>query len=541
MKCTCGHRRFANRREASTAEVSRWMLTADEELEGFGATPFGTGFGAADSGGSYGRYVSSLRTALLYTYCESCKRLRAVKQLGGIVALGSYVEGNTLFVVASDIVRPVTCFDASFVAPDGTSYVVALQLESATPPPIFGEPIEFAESLPVGAVVASSVLSAVLPEVLESGDYLVQIVDRCSGNTTDLVQLFLEASVQVLLPRDADLGGAPVLWLRGFNVNIASATQPAGASVETIPFDKCTGVLEYNAALGDLPDAQGWSLEGVGSIGDFSIVDGRAMGFTTTTISYFEKALTLGANPGRVHGYIKFLRSSFGSSLGLDLQALYATNTAAWRGARVASRDAGIYKVELDDGGAVALDIKGRPAGWEEMGGSQVTAGPGVAWRDDYTEDATATYGTVGTAGATEIRARFGRTSGDGPTLTGYIRNVVVSAPGRFIRAGFSAYAETSTPVLRLYLSRLSDADTDRTARFRLIYGQGLNPYAAESNTADFTATLAAANNLYEFPVSLLGLEAKKPFWFTVERLWSHGDDLFDSTVHLHRITVRAQ
>jgi hypothetical protein len=537
MRCPCGYRIFARRTVRTSEVVSRWMLF-DTGTAGAGSTPAGLDAGIGTTG-SWGRFDVQLVYGQLEVYCASCKRVRSSHRVGGLSCLGGYVAGGQIYVVAADVVRPVSCFSLRYTGPDGVSYSGPLGVAAGTAPSVFGAtPLEVADVPPAGAVLAQQLLSGPIPEIDDSGVYRVEVVDSCASNTILIMELELEANVQILIPQNADLHGAPSLWLKDFDVDVASL-QPAGSPICTVPFDKCSGVIEYDASHGSLPTAQGWSLEGSGSINDFGIVEGRVLRMSTTVQSYFERGLSLSSNPGRVHGYIEFRRSDFSGSRGLDFQALYATNAAPYSGARLNARDAGFYKMELDAGASTALGIAGRPAGWESLGGSQVTAGPGVAWRDDYAEDATATYGTVGSAGATEIRCRFGDTNGDG--LTGYIRHVVVSAPGRFIRAGFAGYAEAAEPTLRFGLSRLVDNGVDNTARFKITYGQNGEVYGAQASTLSFTALLSAANSVVEFPLKMLGLLAQRPFWFTVERDWSHGDDLFASTVHLHYVTVRTK
>lgn len=538
MRCPCGYTVFARRTVRTSEVVSRWMLSDAGAAPGAGVTPAGLGAGTSTTG-SWGRFEVPLVYGQLEVYCASCKRVRSSRRVGGLAYMGSYVSEGQIYVVAADVVRPVTCFSLRYTGPEGVSYSVPLSAAAGTPPSIFGIPLETADTPPAGAVLAQQLLSGSIPEINDSGVYRVEIVDSCADTVTSILELELEANVQILIPQNADLHGAPSLWLKDFDVNVASASQPAGSPVCTVPFDKCKGVIEYDARLGSLPTVQGWNLAGSGSINDFGVVDGRVLRMGTTVASYFERGLTLLANPGRVHGYLQFRRGDFSGSRGLDFQALYATNASPWSGARLNARDAGLYKMELDAGASTALGVAGRPAGWESLGGSQVTSGPGVAWRDDYAEDATATYGTVGSAAATEIRCRFGDTNGDG--LTGYIRHVVVSAPGRFIRAGFVGYAEAAEPTLRFGLSRLVDADVDNTARFKITYGQNGEVYGAQASVLNFTATLSTANSIVEFPLKLLGLLAQRPFWFTVERDWAHGDDLFDSTVHLHYVTVRTK
>jgi hypothetical protein len=235
---------------------------------------------------------------------------------------------------------------------------------------------------------------------------------------------------------------------------------------------------------------------------------------------------------------MKYMTADVGSGAGLELQALRATALAAYNGIRVSDASDGLRATQLDDLAHTTMVLPRRPngTGWESLGGSEA-AGAATIWRDGEAE--TASYGTAGVAGGTELVARFGDTDASG--LWAWVRNVVCSAPGRFIRARWTAFTPVAAPVLRFAMSRPAVATTGNSARFILRYGQGSDPYGRPATTKSFAVPVTVTQNQsFEVPVSLTGLVANTTFWLSLERDWDNAGDTFVGTVHLHHITVRA-
>jgi hypothetical protein len=371
--------------------------------------------------------------------------------------------------------------------------------------------------------------------VLESQTYRVEVYDRATDVARPMVDLFLEADVNVLLPNQAYLWGAPRQWLNNSRPAAASS-QPAQSIEPLIPFDKCTAVLEYDSRKGSAPSSQGWTFTGTGSALHYGFEEGPSLRFITTAslTSYWEKALALSTNPGRIHAYATHMRGSYGAANGFELQGLYGTSGQPYRGIRIGARDAGLIGMTLAGGSPSVVDPD-LNNGWNDMGAAEANTSASPIWTDsDYTTYST--FGTTGTAGATEVRARFGDVVGGG--IAGWVRNVVVSAPGRFVRARFVAHAENDTPLLRLALSRVAAVGT-YTARFLVRYGQPANPAYELPLVASFTVTIPVANQVLEFPLQLPGLIPRRMFWMDIERDWTHAEDAFDDTIHLHYATVR--
>jgi hypothetical protein len=511
---------------------------------GFGATPFGTFFGAGLGQGLWGLFTGTFHGSTLQVVCESCHRVRTQKRLGGIAAFGTFIDGNKIVVVASDVAFPVTCYFLKFVGPDG-EFDVPLSFRPGMPPSIIAPtPGTVLPLPPPGAPLVDTMLEAVLPEVDITGSYVVTLVDRCCGCETPLVTITLEAPPMIFTPHDADLGGAPIQWLDNAKLEL-DAGQPAGSARFTIPFDKCVAVLEFDARLGTLPDLQGWTRMGTGPAPDWALIEGGALrlGTTSPNTNYYEKALTLGASPTQAFAYASMMSEDIPTGSpghGLDVQALYGPNGSPYYGARFGMRENRFWLTKLDSSAEQAGPFT-TGAQWRSFcAGNRATVrdvryeGPNAFVQTPY-------FGTIGLAAATELRARFGNTGGS-PTLVGYFRNVVISAEGRFIRAGFIGYTPVAAPVLRLYVAADTNGSVAKTVRFRINYGPGTGlPNGPLPLSVGATINMVTPNTVYEVTIALPSLTANLPMWFTVERDWAHGDDKLVATAHLIQASLRSQ
>lgn len=549
QRCTCGFTRFRDRKLSTEVEVERWMLfDSAVPSGGFGATPFGTYFGAG-LGGTWGLFTEPFRSAQLEVTCESCSRVRSQKRLGGIAVFGGFIDDGFFYVVASDVLLPATCYTLKIEGPGGTFYI-PLTYAPGTPPPIYAPtPPTTAATPPPGAVLVDTMLRARLPEVSETGSYTMTVIDRCCGCETTVATATLEALPMIFSPLDADIGGAPHRWLENQRIT-SDVAQPAGSTRLTIPFDKCTGVLEYDARSGQLPNLEGWTRIGTGPAGDWGLVGGGALrvGTTSPNTNYWEKTLVLTTALTQVYVYTSMLSEdipagAFGA--GLDVQGLYRSGVDPYNGVRLTFRENQIFYTRLDGVSDTQIFATELGPQWIEVSAAQkltgeIVAGESTVLRDVSQILAPGTFGTVGAVGAIELKARFGNTIG-APTLVGYFRNVVVSGPGRFMRARFTAYSQVSGPMVRLYVVSDATASLSRKARFLVRYGPGTgNPYGPLPLSVSATVNMLVPNTIYEVPLELTGLSANQPFWFTIERDWTHGDDLLEATAHLHQVTVRS-
>lgn len=545
--CTCGYRRFRERRTPRSTAVQRWMLYDTTGLSGFGTTPFGTFFGSG-SGGLWGLFDSTFKTTVLDTVCESCQRVRSTKLLGGIAPFATYVENGYLYVIASDV-GLATCFALRFTGPGGSYEEPLAYLPGAAPPPaLVSSPPPVSEAAPPpGAVLASSLLRARLPQVEATGQYVVELVDRCCGCDTALVTVTLEAPPMLLSPLDADLGGAPRQWLFG-QYGDTPGGQPASGSRVSIPFDKCAVVHEYDARFGTPPSSQGWTHGGAGSSGDYALVEGGALRGQTAAASYWSKTTVVPANPLRCFSYAVINpldEPVYGSpGDGVDFDARYATALSQpYQGVRYTYSDRLWHATELGGSSDVAISPTEEPRGWTFVAATdEAVSNREQTWLPHgvggVTQSATV-FGSDGTASALDVVSVFGDTAGGGTDVL--YRNYVASYGGRFIRPMWQAFAQVTNPVLRLYLVADANSSVLKTARFRVRYGQITGqPYALPANVADATLNFVAANTVYELPIALPGLTANLPFVFTVERLWDHGDDGLEATAHLLSVSVRS-
>jgi hypothetical protein len=523
------------------------MLFDTTGLSGFGTTPFGTFFGSG-SGGLWGLFDGTFKTTVLDTLCESCQRVRSTKNLGGITPFATYAENGYIYLIASDV-GLATCFSLRFTGPDGSVLETPLAyLPGVAPPPalVSVAPPTTALTPPPGAVLAGSLLRARLPEVERTGFYLVELVDRCCGCETPLVTVTLEAPPMILSPLEADLGGAPRQWLFG-QYGVTPGGQPASGSRVSIPFDKCVVVHEYDGRFGSLPATQNWTHQGAGAAGDYALVEGGALRGQTALPSYWERTTVVSGNPGQCYAYavINPLAEppTFAPTEGADFSARYATALGLpYQGVRVTYADRTWRATRLDAVSESVISANEEARGWTTIAAFDENAGNREqAWLDSEggLSFGSTLFGGVGAAGALNVISRFGDTAGSGTDVL--YRNYVASYGGRFIRPMWQAFAQVTNPTLRLYLVADANGSVLKTARFRIRYVQmtGL-PYALPTNIADATLNFVAPNAVYELPFVLTGLTANLPFVFTVERVWDHGDDGLQATVHLISASVRS-
>jgi hypothetical protein len=514
---------------------------------GFGATPFGTYFGAG-SGGSWGLFESTFRGSSLEVSCEACGRVRSQKRLGGCAVFGLFITDNVVGLAVSDALRPTSCYALRVSGPDG-AYEITLSFSLSPPPAVVAPPpAVVVPVLPPGAEVVNTVLVGTLPEISEGGTYTLTLIDRCCGCESPLATVTLEGSPMLLTPQDADIGGAPISWTYANRIT-PGAVQPAGSTRPSIPFDKCTVVVEYDSRTGVLPDLTGWTQAGTGAPTDWTLVPGGALRLNTTTpdTNYYEKIVPIPGGISQLYAYLSILRESINPGPigeGFELAALYGLTGSPYEGVRLCMREQ-LYFTQLDNSNDTDLFTKA-PSQWIKAAGGKATGGDEAAYERAALDEATilanagSIFGQVGVAGADELRVGFGNTNGALP-VAALVRDIVV-ADGRFIRARFTGLTQISSPKLRLYLSAEQNGSAVKTARFKVMYGPGTSdPYGPQTLTAEATVNMAVANTVYEVPLSLPGLTSGQPFWFSLERDWNHADDQLGATVHLFQATMRSQ
>lgn len=537
MRCVCGYRIFRENLVTTSEKTFRWLRFASG---GFGATPFGTYFGAG-TGGTWGEFFLVVPVTRRRVTCESCQRVRSDTPLGGTGVFGSYVFAGALFVYVTDV-SLLSCLRVQFSNAEFGTYTLSpdkfvglpLPLVTPTPPVVAPTP-------PPGAQLAG-VLRVPLPEVDHDGEYLVSLIDVCAGVETPLAIFPLESTVQTHFPADADLNGLPRALVDANLTADLTLAQPGSGSVTGIPFDRCTGVIEYDARFGTGPTAQGWT-QIAGAAGDFGLTAGGILNGVTTTPSYFRQQLPLGAPATSVHAYAKYrVQASDGfSGCGLDFQATAAPGGAAdYEGGRVVQTSSSLYTRTLDDSTLSLVDTQAQGP-WSEVYFGAKLGDTGFVVLNELTGvSSPVAWGTqAGGPAGPALRCSFGDYAGS--NLSAQLRNFVASASGRFVRAMFRSYAPAASAVLRLYF--VSDLGLNNSARIKVRYGSlaaGADPYTLGAVSVGTTAFFNTKNVMVEVPLTLSGLPAKSPFWFSVERDWQHPDDVTTATIHLLSATVRA-
>lgn len=551
-KCTCGYRKFRTTRAVVDTVESQWLLFDSGTQGGFGSTPFGTFFGSGSQSSGWGLFDADVAEVHTQLTCEKCNRLRSDKVLSSFGIFGSYVFGDSIFILTTSS-QNLGCLTVRFSNVDLGTVDVTPTVYLGPPLPLVAlAPPVVAPSPPPGAVIAT-ILRAPLPDVDHDGEYAVTFIDSCSGSSVFLTTLMLESSVQVHTPREAELDGLP-----NFHIIESSAQaklpigQPGTGSVLGIPFDKCDAVIEYDARFGTDPLTQGFSHVGSsgGTPADYTLVDGGVLNFVAPNPSYWRKTLTLAVAPASVHVYAKYRvqTSTTGLGQGFEVKGIGSPGASAdYKGVRYYQDRDSLYEIDLPN--TTSALVADRVAGsWTQIySGDDPATDRAFLVLDDgpiAAIDAATVFLTQPGGGVSpHLRGEFGNTQIVGGALTGQIRNFILSCNGRFTRAFFRSYAAVASPVLRMQF--VSDLDaTDPKARFLVRYGSltlGTTPYAYGALSVGVTAFFNNPRNvMVEAAVTLPSLTARQPFWFSIERDWQHADDLTKATVHLLAATVRS-
>lgn len=548
MKCTCGYTRFSERRSTATTASEYWIRYSSTKPQGgLGSTPLGGPYlgGVEDNPVVlWAKILLSSTTTSSGLYCEKCSRLRSMKILGGMALVGSYLDADNLVVVSSAI-SDVGCYAVEYRGAETYSYAVKRLL--GVPQALnVGTPIDFATpSPPPHEARADFLMRAPVPtDVVTTGAYAIILVDRCAGTETSLGTIFLESEPMLIPVSDAVLD-APRLWLQGPGLPDEHA-DPAfirAPGAETLPFEKCSAVIEYDARLGSLPSSQGWT-RAFPSSGQFSVSNGvLQQNRVSGTNDFFYAESILAAAPDQVHGYV-LGRADDGVRLGFMGLGEAAGNAA--RGFRTELDGvSGVTQLHHDllAGGVAAVDATG-PRGWVRAGYSfELLSGTCEGATDASGFRLTAPQGTFPTPAnpipdtSHRIEAHLGKLTTD--TGLTWARYACVSTPGRFIRPYFRGYSQVQSPVLRLYVYAEPYVGT-ASVRFLVRYDSGtLDPRTRPTKTVSATVAMSTPGQVYEVALTLTDAGAG-PVWFSVERDWNHGDDLLNSAAHLTQLVLRA-
>ncbi len=189
-RCPCGYTVFYDKVSRAAVYKPRWRKVRGRG--GFGATPFATAFG--DFGRlSWGKFFVEVTQGLLNKTCKSCHRIRRSIPIGGGTPMGSWQAERTVYVLLTDVVS-AGCLIGRFETAEGQRFEVQGHRAYVTAPFIEGTPVEAADQLPVGAVIADTVLSFTLPDSAALGSYHFLLRDRCLDTLTSLYSLRAEAA-----------------------------------------------------------------------------------------------------------------------------------------------------------------------------------------------------------------------------------------------------------------------------------------------------------------------------------------------------------
>ena len=367
----------------------------------------------------------------------------------------------------------------------------------------------------------------------------------------------------ILSPYDADVNGAPNYYVTGnWRPRISSSTeQKDSGSIHSVPLDWCDKVLEYDIRFGGKPNAgtqptawspqpnaaaaDAWTQEDLGGSERSLRLD-----VANAVSSFWQAEATLTANPDRVVAYATFMVDSFGGSSnvesGFEMRAVAAENASTLRGVRGVWTNSFNY-VKLATATAVPVSttvpIDDVTANWHRVafdapvvGGSNTI----LSLDDSINIDTKATFGSVSNPGGTKLFARFGKvlSGGSNDAVTARIRNFVASAPNRFVRAWFRAFATGTTMTLRLVLvpDTFLPVAGNNAARIKVRWASrpaASNPFAVPSSSSSQDIIFTTANTVKLVDFSLTGLTAGQPMWFTVEREFGIVSNETKGTVHL--------
>jgi len=370
----------------------------------------------------------------------------------------------------------------------------------------------------------------------------------------------------VLGPRDADLGGAPEYWREG---NWRPDTLQRVSNIcnfNSIPFDKCDIVLEYDARRPEqpMPADQGWELaegrEGVWrhdalhGVLRFELEDDRSFWrFTGHSEGPF--------NRGAAYGLFLISQSAVESTEGgLDFVFQAAPEGGRIRGMRGCYSSLWHWR-SLDSIHQRPI-LKAAPEPeitqvWHSFGMDAELLGEEIDEEEDTDRnDGGKTIGSLDGLISNENRRFFGYSEDDNPEpvgmfgfldgaqrMSGMIRNYVASFPGRFIRPAFRTTALSEVTLLRLVFC-LSPGGDEEAAIMQVRYST-LSLGMRDNVLPDVEANLSAVKfdpanpgEVAEITVALEGLRPGEPIWFTVERDWRNPEDQQRGTLHLLSVIV---
>ena len=518
-RCTCGYQTFRSERVSTEENVSRWLQFSTEGA-GFGSSSYGTGAGGSPD--AWGLFTATLYRNISNLTCGSCRRVRSSRNAGSIAVFAAYVSNGQLYVIAQSSGGAF-----SVVFQGDQTYTMPLSEVFETPAIVLLDTPDTVADTPAG-LSPNTLLAARLPEPDAAGTYSVSIISSAFSHTIDLPSIQLEPPTMHVNADSADLDGFPRSWLKD---QPQDAIQASNGARNGIPLEYCSAVAEFDGRLGSFED-QGWTAVGAAA-SDFPVVEGGVVQASTVAESYWEKTVVGLTGITHVHARAKHRITAVGGSAvgdGLNVEGLAATSGLTHVGVRYVVRPTEVRETTLD----AASDNPGfgiLGAGWNESAG-----GDGDVLYVNEERGQSFAYGTDATVASDhQVVARVGDRTGSG--VEGHVANMVVSGPGRFLRAGFKSFASVSNPRLRFYLTSTVRPTTDANIRLKVRYSN--SPDTLDDMSVETTVAMGDAGTLQEAALDLSGLDVTKPFWFWVERV-PGAQDTMQATAFLHHVTIRA-
>lgn len=543
-RCTCGHTEFSEQRSKQTNVVQRWIRYSGL-LSGMGSGPLGEDLGAGLELGedyTWALVAVPLVSTRRIVRCKACARVRSSSILGGAGVYGSYtsVDGELLYIVVSDLVD-IGCYVVRFQGAE--TIEVQVERASGTPSIVnYGTPTEFSED-PPAALRVESLLSVVIPaEIRTPGEYMVTLVDRCSSTEYPLGTVFLEDEPMMIPLSSAQHDIPPGMLFRPSTPADLALGYLDPRLIDSIPFEKCLGVLEYDPRLGSLPSGQGWTEVSPGS-GQYSLFEGALQQHRSGGANdRWYSSLEIEDYSDRVFGYavVRTFDTMRASMIAASAEAGDPARGLRFDVEPISNKRQQVLHYPLDGGSVVASNSQDVSPSWLRVGfGAVGNAKMGAL--EDFVYGWSADTGDFTNSLVPTTDQRLEASFGLHDTYAGYAwyRYVCASVGGKFHRPYFRGTSQVSSPILRLYFFS-ETAVGDTSARFLIRYGAGsLDPRTRPASTVAATVALEQAGTVYEVALALTGVGAG-PVWFSIERDWSHADDLNEATVHLSQITLRA-
>ena len=525
QRCTCGATVFREHRNQSSALASRWIYIEGVN-GGIGSPALGvTGLGGGET--EWGLVPYTYYRTVARLVCTNCNRERSSREIDAVGIVGTAFTSSGVYVIGGGSLSSLELvFEGagrSYTQRPASAYIEgpwwALETPTAT-----------AES--PGGLQATTISFFPYPDPIDSGAYTATLVGEYFSTYLGLVNLEAPAMLSIY---DAQIHPSPGLWrTRDARVS-APAGQLGGEPFASIPFDKCYGVVEFDGALGT-PDQQGWSYAGTASqsawTAQYGVAQFENLGAAQT--SYWTKTAALTVAPTAVYVQVAATADQdLDAGAPIEVTGQAALNTVLYTGARLLGTVGGMTAQTLDGLTDVALGAATDPAGMMRTTAAADTLGNEVVWYRDLMQTGTF-FGPGAAAPASQLHGVFGVVNNATRSRAQW-QSVIVSTPGRFVRAKWPMYAGVQDPVLRLYLRADNGSGTDRTARFLVKTGE-----SPTSMTGSFSQTVSipVANSVTELAITLSGL-APGMSWISVERDWSHTDDKLLETVHLLHATLR--